>query len=139
MNRITYIVVAAVLMGLGGVAAVRFLPGGAPHHHDGHDHTHTAHTGELLPAEGASVKIISPENDQLFTSDTVPLEFDLVRGKYGHHVHAYVNGELVGMFESEKGTLTGIEPGKHVLELRVTTKDHNSELAATDTVSFTVR
>jgi hypothetical protein len=40
------------------------------------------------------------------------------------------------MFKESKGTLNGIKPGQHTLELRVTTGDHNTELNATDKVSF---
>jgi hypothetical protein len=45
----------------------------------------------------------------------------------------------MGMFESEKGALTGVKPGKHTLELRVVTSDHNTELDATDKVDFSVQ
>jgi hypothetical protein len=93
----------------------------------------------LKPAEGASVKIVSPKKDQTFKGDSVPLEFKLTKGKRGRHVHAYVDGELMGMFESEKGTLNGIKPGKHTLELRVVAEDHKTELDATDKVTFTTK
>jgi hypothetical protein len=95
--------------------------------------------GKLLPAEGASVKILSPTKDQIFQKDQIPLKFKLVKGKRGHHVHAYVNGELMGMFNGQSGTLTGIKPGKHVLELRVVAEDHQSELDAIDQVFFVVK
>jgi len=93
----------------------------------------------LQPAEGASVKIISPKNDQVIAGDKIPLEFKLTKGKRGEHVHAYVDGEMMGMFKTEKGTLNGVKPGKHTLELRVVTADHNTELNATDKVSFTTK
>jgi hypothetical protein len=93
----------------------------------------------LKPAEGASVKIVTPKAGQSFKGDSVPLEFELKKGKRGEHVHAYVDGELAGMFKSQKGTLTGIKPGVHTLELRVVTEDHNTELDATDKVRFTVK
>jgi len=93
----------------------------------------------LQPAEGASVKIISPKPDAVLNGDKVPLEFKLTKGKRGAHVHAYIDGEMMGMFEGEKGTLNGIKPGKHTLELRVVTADHNTELNATDRVSFTTK
>ena len=99
----------------------------------------SAQGGKLLPAQGASVKILSPTKDQIFRKDQVPLEFKLVKGKRGHHVHAYVNGELMGMFNSQTGTLTGIKPGKYILELRVVAEDHKSELDAIDQVSFIVK
>jgi len=91
------------------------------------------------PAEGASVKILSPTKGQTFKGDQVPIQFKLVKGKSGHHVHAYVDNELMGMFEGEKGTLNGIKPGSHVLLLRVVAADHKTELDASDEVSFTVK
>jgi hypothetical protein len=113
----------------------------------GHQHQdrHTKHSeknsqvAKLLPADGASVKILLPTRDQIFQKDQVPLEFKLVKGKRGHHVHAYVNGELMGMFNSQTGTLNGIKPGKYVLELRVVAEDHKSELDAIDQVHFVVK
>jgi hypothetical protein len=94
---------------------------------------------ELKPAEGASVHIMVPYEGETFKNDTIPLEFKMQRGRRGSHVHAYVDGKLMGMFNSEKGTLTGIAPGHHTLELRVATKDHNAELRARDSVGFFVQ
>ena len=91
----------------------------------------------LQPAQGAAVKIMSPKAGETLKGDKVPLQFKLTKGKRGEHVHAYVDGEMVGMFKGEKGTLNGIKPGKHTLELRVTTADHNTELDATDKTTFT--
>jgi hypothetical protein len=93
----------------------------------------------LKPAQGARVKIISPKAGQVIKGDSVPLEFQMKKGKIGEHVHAYVDGEMAGMFKSSKGTLTGIKPGQHTLELRVVTSDHNTELDATDKVTFTTK
>jgi len=93
----------------------------------------------LKPAKGAIIKITSPKKDQVFKGDKVPLEFKITKGKHGHHAHAYVDGELMGMFENEKGTLNSIKPGKHTLELRVVAEDHQTELNATDKVEFTVK
>jgi hypothetical protein len=93
----------------------------------------------LKPAQGASVKILSPTKGQTFQGDQVPIQFKLVKGKAGHHVHAYVDNELMGMFEGEKGTLNGVKPGSHVLMLRVVAADHKTELDASDEVSFTVK
>ena len=93
----------------------------------------------LQRAEGASVKILSPKAGQAFKGDEVPIQFKMAKGKRGSHVHAYVNGELMGMFQSEKGTLTGIKPGQHILELRVVAEDHQTELNATDKVHFIVK
>lgn len=93
----------------------------------------------LKPAQGASVKIISPKSGQVIKGDSVPLEFKMTKGKIGQHVHAYLDGEMAGMFKSDKGTLNGVKPGKHTLELRVVTADDNTELNATDKVSFTTK
>ena len=90
----------------------------------------------LQPAEGAGVKIISPKSGQTFKGDEIPLQFKMTKGKRGSHVHAYVDGELMGMFQSEKGTLTGIKPGQHTLELRVVAEDHQTELNAVDKLRF---
>ena len=115
---------------------------------EGHEHMKgremSARPGEkvpakptLKPAQSASVKIVSPKAGQVIKGDSVPLEFKMTKGKVGEHVHAYVDGEMAGMFKSSKGTLTGIKPGQHTLELRVATGDHHTELDATDKVTFT--
>ena len=93
----------------------------------------------LMPAEGASIKILTPTKGQAFKGDKVEISYKLTKGKRGHHAHAYVDGELMGMFESDKGTLNGIKSGKHVLELRVVANDHSTELDASDKVEFTVK
>jgi hypothetical protein len=93
----------------------------------------------LKPSEGASVKILAPTKGQTFKGAKVEIHYKLIKGKRGHHAHAYVDGELMGMFESDKGTLNGIKPGKHILELRVVADDHNTELDAKDRVEFVVK
>jgi putative copper export protein len=94
---------------------------------------------KLHPAEGAKVEIISPKAEQVFKGDQVPLRFKLTKGKRGHHVHEYVDGQLMGMFESRQGTLNGITAGRHVLELRVVAEDHQTELDASDRAIFVVK
>ncbi len=93
---------------------------------------------KYLPAQGASVKILAPNNGALVSADRMTLKFTLHPGKLGHHVHAYVDGELMGMFQSKTGTLNGLKPGRHRLELRVVAEDHQTELDAFDQVEFTV-
>ncbi len=93
----------------------------------------------LQPAEGASVEILSPRARQSVKGDQVAIQFILTKGKRSHHVHAYVDDELMGMFESEKGTLNGLKPGTHVLELRAVAADHQTDLDARDKVHFTVK
>ena len=98
-----------------------------------------ASAAPLQPSEGASIKILAPTKGQVLKGDKVEIHYQLTKGKRGHHAHAYVDGELMGMFESQKGTLNGIKPGKHILELRVVASDHQTELDARDTVEFTVK
>ena len=92
-----------------------------------------------MPAEGARVKILSPAPQQVFTGDRVPLKFSFNQGQARPHVHAYIDGELMGMFESKQGTLNGVAPGRHTLELRVVAADHRTELDAKDRVEFIVK
>jgi putative copper export protein len=95
---------------------------------------------KLEPAEGAKITILSPQEGQVFDSDEIPMRYEFVKGKKGNHLHAYIDGKLMGMFSDPSGgTLTGIQPGKHVLELRVTTDDHVTELDAKDKVDFIVK
>jgi hypothetical protein len=123
-------------------AAIAAAEAQEAHKHESDMHRHSekiAPRAKLQPAEGARVKIVAPKDGQVIAGDKVPLQFTLVKGKHGEHVHAYVDGELVGMFHSEKGTLNGIQPGRHTLEVRVATGNHNTELDATDNVSFTTK
>jgi hypothetical protein len=99
----------------------------------------TTATPPLQPAEGASIKILAPTRGQILKGDKIEIHYQLAKGKRGHHAHAYIDGELMGMFESTKGTLNGVKPGKHVLELRVVASDHQTELDARDTVEFTTK
>jgi putative copper resistance protein D len=108
-------------------------------------HDHKAHgagsaAGRFKPAEGVSVEIVSPKPGQTYNDDKVPIQFKLTEEeKRGHyHVHAYVDNQLMGMFQSENGVLTGIAPGKHVLTLRVVEADHTTELDVADEVVFVV-
>jgi putative copper export protein len=112
------------------------LPPGA---HSAHQLAAAPRFGVLTPAEGAAIKILSPRDGETLHGDEVPLKFRLTPGRRGTHAHAYVDGELMGMFETESGTLTGITPGHHALELRVVAGDHQTELDASDTVHFVVK
>ncbi len=131
---------------LGITALLSLLSGNAiAQAEDSHDHMKGIEAPAKLskpvlqPAQGARVQIVSPKAGQVVKGDKVPLQFKLTKGKRGEHVHAYIDGEMMGMFSSEKGTLNGIKPGRHTLELRVVTADHNTELDASDRVTFTTQ
>src|SRR3982751_3598215 len=104
----------AVLLALASAGAVA-------HAQESHDHMKGMEPSAkssrpvLQPPQGARVQIVSPKPGQVFKGDKVPLQFKLTKGKRGEHVHAYVDGEMMGMFSSEKGTLNGIKPGQHTL------------------------
>lgn len=129
------------------VAALALISSGCKDHARDHsaqdNHSHRSREARpaaaLAPAEGAKIKILVPAKDQVFTGDEIPLHFELIKGKRGEHVHAYVDGEMAGMFKTTKGTLTGVEPGNHTLEVRVVMADHNTELDAIDKVTFIVK
>lgn len=123
-----------------------------PQHHDHHKHHKQLNATDMMrprstlkPAEGAKVKILSPKAGEEVKGDEVNLHFELVKGKRGHHIHAYVDGMLMGMFTANDGsregigTLTGVSPGHHNLEIRAVTEGHNIEVDATDTVDFIVK
>lgn len=118
---------------------------GAKEHQHGHHPESMSPRSMLAPAEGAEVEILAPRPMQVVHGDEVPLKYRLVKGKRGHHVHAYVDGVLMGMFQRDEGTLigegtlTGVEPGRHTLELRTVTADHKTELDAIDVVDFSVQ
>jgi putative copper export protein len=122
-----------------GTGLLTVLPPGVHAVHQTSVLSAAANPQPLQPSEGASVKILSPLPDQIFAGDHVPLKFALTKGKRGHHVHAYVDGQLMGMFESAQGTLNGVAPGRHTLELRVVAADHQTELTAKDRVEFVVK
>ena len=126
-------VIGLMIFSLTGLLTV--LPPGAHSQHQ----SFASSAKTFQPAEGAAVQILSPKNGEIVAGDQVPIRFKLVPGKSGHHVHAYVDGELMGMFESRNGTLTGIRPGRHTLELRVAADDHQTELDASDKVQFVVK
>ena len=93
----------------------------------------------LAPAEGARVTLLSPKEGESLKSDEIPIRYEFVKGKRGHHLHAYVDEQLMGMFsDPESGTLTGISPGRHALVVRVVADDHVTELDASDRVEFSV-
>ena len=97
---------------------------------------------EKKPAKAAgktSVKILSPRPGQIFKSDEVPVRLRFVkRTARDHLVQAYVDGKLRGGFQGEKGTLHGIAPGRHTLEVRLSAVDQKTDLNAAGKVSFVV-
>ena len=94
--------------------------------------------GKLQPAEGAKIKILAPTKGETIKGNKVEIHYQLTKGKRGHHAHAYVDGELMGMFESAKGTLNGVKPAM-CWNCASSPQDHDTKLDATDKVTFTVK
>ena len=92
----------------------------------------------VQPSADTSIQIISPKPGDTFTSDRVPITFKITGG-FTYHAHAYVDGELMGMFEGKSGTLTGVPPGRHTLELHIVGEDHMTEFGASNKVEFVVK
>ena len=138
MNRHSLTVAAALILALPFAAAAQ--------HDHGKSTTPAAKESPAkkspparAPAEGASIKILTPTKGQTFKGDKIEISYKLTKGKRGHHVHAYIDGELMGMFQGKTGTLNGVKPGRHTLELRMVAADHQRELAAFDRVEFMVK
>lgn len=93
----------------------------------------------LKPTEGASIEILSPKEGQIFKGDAIRVRTKMVKGRIASHIHAYVDGKLTCVFGTEKGTLTGIKPGRHTLKVHLVAEDHETQLNATDTVDFVVQ
>ena len=128
------------LLGILILSVTGFLTSLPPATHSLHaQHQAASAAARPLAAEGAGVAILTPKRGQVFRGDQVPVQFTMTRGKRGLHVHAYVDGELRDMFKSENGMLTGIRPGRHMLELRVVADDHQTELDASDRTDFVVQ
>ncbi len=125
---------AVLVFGVTGFLTV--LPPGA---HSAHRFAAARRAGARQPAGGASIKILAPREGETIRGGEVPIAFRLTTARSGDHAHAYVDGELMGMFESQNSTLTGVAPGHHTLELRVVAEDHQTELDASDTVHFVVK
>lgn len=83
--------------------------------------------GKTVLAQEASVIIVSPADGA--TLDVMAqnkIEYSVVPGPRGDHVHLYVDGEATAILRQLKGsyTLESLSPGKHALCLKVVNKNH---------------
>ena len=100
----------------------------------GHDH------GERLPANGASVKIISPLHNAVLDRDTVIVRVETMNwplGEEGHHWHLYVNGKEQGMSQGNSPALQArdLQPGQNIIEATLSNELHQ-ELDAIDRITI---
>ena len=103
--------------------------GGTPMPPDGHDH------GPRLDANGATVKIISPQDGAVLDRDNVIVRVETTNWPLGEderHWHLIVNGKEQGMSQGNAPALqaSDLQPGENVIEVVLSNKLHQ-ELNAT--------
>jgi hypothetical protein len=105
--------------------------GGTPMPEDGHNH-------ERIPANGAAVKIISPEHNAVLDRDNVIVRVETTNWPLGEgkHWHLYVNGKEQGMSQGNAPALQArdLQPGDNVIEVTLSNELHQ-ELNATDMIA----
>lgn len=106
---------------------------GTPEADHGHNH------GERIPANGATVKIISPAHNAVLDRDNVIVRVETTNwplGEEGHHWHLYVNGKEQGMSQGNSPALQARDllPGENVIEAVLSNELHQ-ELNTTDMIA----
>lgn len=100
------------------------------------DHEH----GDRIDANGAAVKIVTPQDGEVLNVPTVIVRVETTSwplGEEGHHFHLYVNGAEQGMSQGNSPALQArdLQPGENVLEV-VLSNDLHQELNATDMITI---
>jgi hypothetical protein len=103
--------------------------GGTPMPPDEHDH------GDRIDANGASVKIISPQDGAVLDRDNIIVRVETTNWPLGEderHWHLIVNGKEQGMSQGNAPALqaSDLQPGENVIEAVLSNKLHQ-ELNAT--------
>jgi hypothetical protein len=110
------------------------------------DHLHMESTpeadhdqGDRLEANGAAVKITSPQEGDVLDVSTVIVRVETTNwplGEAGHHFHLYVNGKVQGMSQGNSPAIQArdLQPGDNTLEVVLSNEQHQ-ELNATDKIS----
>jgi len=83
--------------------------------------------GQVAVAEEASVTIISPaDNAKLDLMAENRVQYAVVPGPRGDHVHFYVDGDEKAVLRQLKGSylLESLSDGKHELCIKVVNKNH---------------
>jgi hypothetical protein len=106
---------------------------GTPMPPDEHDH------GDRIPANGASVKIIAPQNGDVLERDNIIVRVETTNwplGEEGHHWHLYVNGKEQGMSQGNAPALQArdLQPGDNLIEVTLSNELHQ-ELDTVDTIT----
>ena len=75
----------------------------------------------------ASVDILAPQDGAAVSrSESLMLEYDVVPGPKGDHVHVYVDGREVAILRELKGRyeVGRLRPGRHELAIKVVNRAH---------------
>lgn len=83
--------------------------------------------GTAATAAEPSVTILSPaDGATLDVMEQNKVEYEVVPGPHGDHVHFYVDGEETAILRQLKGsyTLGSLAPGQHELCIKVVNKNH---------------
>ncbi|MBI5180260.1 MAG: hypothetical protein HZA05_02505 [Nitrospirae bacterium] len=96
-------------------------------------------TATTIAAEATSIKITKCEyNDE---EKTLTLEYNLVKGPKGDHVHLWIDGKEKKPVKQPKGyKLTGVKlsKGEHKVELKVADSSH-TPIGVNDTYELVVK
>lgn len=85
------------------------------------------------------VKIVKPEEGELVTGSSYMVEFELVTGPKGGHVHIFLDGKHLGpITKKSKYKLTNLKMGPHTVTLKLADRKH-VYLGPQGEVSFTVK
>ena len=95
--------------------------------------------GARIPANGAAVKIVAPQNGAMLDRDNVIVRVETTNwplGEAGHHWHLYVNGKEQGMSQGNATALQArdLQPGANVIEVTLSNELHQ-ELDTEDTLT----
>ena len=99
------------------------------------------------PADIPAITLTTPADGATLSGESVDVFWDITLKESDDHVHVYVDGEKKEGSVDYKNPYTldfadkNIEPGQHVLEVRVSDKDHNeyTDPAASDSITFTLQ
>jgi len=81
----------------------------------------------LVLADDASVTISSPaDGAKLSRTAQTKINYEVMPGSKGDHVHLYVDDKEVGVLRQLKGsyTLESLAPGKHEICIKIVSKGH---------------
>lgn len=83
--------------------------------------------GHVALADDASVTISSPlDGAKLSRAQLITVNYEVIPGSRGDHIHLYVDGKEAGALRQLKGShqLASLAPGKHEICLDIASKGH---------------